>query len=283
MTTRIPPNIAAIDFGAGVSDAWRAIATFVPKLVGFLLIMLIGWFIAKALAKVVDKVLERVGFDRVVERGGVKQALARSKYDASDIIAKLVYYAILLLTLQIAFGVWGANPVSSLLADIVGWLPKAVVAIVIVVIAAAIASAAKDFIAGATGGLSYGRVLANIASVFILALGIIAALNQIGVATTVTTPVLIAVLATVAGIAIVGVGGGLVRPMQERWEGWLNKAEQEIPRMREQAESHQPESGVGSTERMARAGATAPSGTSTRPPGAAPTATPGNLGQPRGQ
>ncbi len=228
-----------MDFQQGLTDAWRAVATFVPKLAAFLLILLIGFFVAKAVAKLVDKVLERVGFDRLVERGGVQRMLARSKYDASDLIAKLVYYALLLITLQIAFGVWGPNPVSELLTGIVAWLPRAVVAIVIVVVAGAIASAVKDFITGALGGLSYGRVLANIASVFIWGLGIIAALNQIGVATTVTTPVLIAVLATVGGILVVGVGGGLIRPMQDRWEGWLGRAEQELPQAQAQAEAYQ--------------------------------------------
>lgn len=228
-----------MDFQQGLTDAWRAVATFVPKLAAFLLILLIGWFVAKAVSKLVDKVLERVGFDRLVERGGVRQMLSRSKYDASDLLAKLVFYALVLITLQIAFGVWGPNPVSELLTGIVAWLPKAAVAIIIVVVAGAIANAAKDFISGALGGLSYGRVLANIASIFIWALGIIAALNQIGVATTVTTPVLIAVLATAGGILVVGVGGGLIRPMQDRWEGWLGRAERELPQAQAQAEAYQ--------------------------------------------
>ncbi|GLZ43457.1 hypothetical protein [Actinokineospora sp. NBRC 105648] len=231
-------NLAAVDIGAGFSDAWRMVITFVPRLLGFALILVVGWFVAKFVAKLVDRVLERVGFDRVVERGGVKQLLARSNHDASDIIAKLVYYAILLITLQIAFGVWGANPVSALLTDIVAWLPRAAVAILIIVVAAAIARAAKDFLGNVLGGLSYGRLLATSASVFILALGVIAALNQIGVATTVTMPVLIAVLATAGGIAVVGVGGGLIRPMQSRWETWLDRAGEEIPRVREHLESH---------------------------------------------
>ncbi|MGC4749816.1 mechanosensitive ion channel family protein [Micromonospora sp. DT201] len=210
-----------------VGDALRSVMLFVPKAVAFLAILVAGWLIAKAVLKIVEKVLERVGFDRAVERGGVRRALSRSRYDASDIVAKLVYYAVLLFTLQLAFGIWGPNPISDLLGAVISWLPRAFVAIVIVVVAAAIANAVKDIISGALSGLSYGRVLANIASVFILGLGVIAALNQIGVATAVTTPVLIAVLATVGGILVVGVGGGLIRPMQSRWEGWLTRAERE--------------------------------------------------------
>jgi hypothetical protein len=228
-----------VDIEQGLNDAWSAIATFVPKLVIFLAILVIGWIIAKVVAKVVDKALERVGFDRAVERGGIKQALARSQYDASDIIAKLVYYAILLITLQVGFGVWGPNPVSDLLTDIVAWLPRAAVAIIIVVIAAAVARAVKDLVGNALSGLSYGRTLATIASVFIWALGIIAALNQIGVATTVTTPVLIAVLATVGGVIVVGAGGGLIKPMQQRWERWLDRADAELPAAKAQAEAYQ--------------------------------------------
>ncbi|MFF4879815.1 hypothetical protein [Micromonospora sp. NPDC000668] len=210
-----------------VGDALRSVMLFLPKAVAFLAILVAGWLIAKAVLKIVEKVLERVGFDRAVERGGIRRALSRSRYDASDIVAKLVYYAVLLLTLQLAFGIWGPNPISDLIAAVISWLPRAFVAIVIVVVAAAIANAFKDIISGALGGLSYGRVLAGIASVFILGLGVIAALNQIGVATAVTTPVLIAVLATVGGILVVGVGGGLIRPMQSRWEAWLTRAEQE--------------------------------------------------------
>lgn len=231
-------HLAAVDFGQGVSNAWSSVATFVPKLVAFLVIMVIGWFVAKALAKVVSKVLDKVGFNRVVERGGVKQMLARSKYDASDIISKLVYYAVLLIALQIAFGVWGPNPVSAMLTGIVAWLPKAAVAIIIVVVAGAIARAVKDLVGGALGGLSYGRALGTVAAVFIWGLGIIAALNQIGVATTVTTPVLITVLATIAGVVIVGAGGGLVKPMQQRWENWLDRAESELPSAKAHGEAY---------------------------------------------
>lgn len=240
MSAALPtPALAAVDFGQGISNAWSSIATFVPKLLAFLVILFIGWMIAKVVAKIVDKVLERVGFDRVVERGGINRMLARSTYDASDIIAKLFYYAVLLITLQIAFGVWGPNPVSAVLTGIVAWLPRAVVAIVIIVVAGAIARAVRDLITNALGGLSYGPLLGTLASVFVWGLGIIAALNQVGVATAVTLPVLITVLATIGGIAVVGVGGGLIRPMQARWDRWLGRAEDEFPNAKAVAEAYQ--------------------------------------------
>src|SRR6478609_3746384 len=215
------------NLSTSLTDLWRSVALFVPKFVAFLLILLIGWFVAKAIGKAVDKVLERVG---------IKKALANSHYDASAIVGKLVYYALLLFVLQLAFGVFGPNPISELITGVIAFLPKAIVAIIIVVVASAIAAAVRELIANTLGGLSYGKVLANIASIFILGLGIIAALNQVGIATTVTTPVLVAVLATVAGILIVGVGGGLVRPMQSRWEQYLETMSQETGKIKAQVQ-----------------------------------------------
>nr|WP_197987034.1 hypothetical protein [Nocardia wallacei] len=222
-----------------MSNAWSAIATFVPKFVGFLVVLAIGWIIAKVIAKIADRVLRRVGFDRLVERGGIQNMLANSRYDATDILVKLVYYAILLIALQIGFGVFGPNPVSNMLNGIVAWLPRAAVAIIIVCVAGAIARVVTDLIGNMLSGLSYGRMLGRLAAVFIWGVGIIAALNQIGVATSVTTPILITVLATIGGILVVGIGGGLIRPMQQRWEGWLDTVEGEMPQLRGHAEAYQ--------------------------------------------
>lgn len=219
---------------ATLHDALGTVALFVPKFVAFLVILIIGLIVAKLISKGIDKVLERVGFDRAVERGGVKKALANSKYDASVIVGKLIYYTLLLFVLQMAFGVFGPNPISSLLTGVIAFLPKAIVAIIIVVITAAIATAVRELIANTLGGLSYGKLLGNIVGAFIVALGLIAALNQVGIATTVTLPVLIAVLGTIAGILIVGVGGGLVKPMQTRWEGYLNTLSQETGNIKQQ-------------------------------------------------
>ena len=53
-----------------------------------------------------------------------------------------------------------------------------------------------------------------------MSFGIIAALGKINIATTVTTPVLVTVLATIGGVIVVGFGGGLIKPAQQRWDGW---------------------------------------------------------------
>ena len=226
-----------LDLEAGINDAWAAVVMIVPRLLAFLAILLIGIVFAKLAEKLVNGLLERIGFDRMVERGGVARAMERTRFDASDIVAKVVYYALLLVTLMIAFNVFGPNPVSALLTEVVAWLPRLLVAVIIIVVAAAIAQAVRTLIGGMLGGLSYGTVLATTAWAFILGLGVIAALNQVGIATAITTPILIAVLATIGGVIVVGVGGGLVRPMQERWERALGRVEKEAPRMRQEAQT----------------------------------------------
>ncbi len=212
-----------------LTDALGSVVAFVPKLALFLLVLVVGLLVARALAKGVDKLLERVGFDRAVERGGLKKALARSSLDASAIVGRLVWYALALFVLQLAFSAFGPNPVSDLLTRLIAYLPQVLLAIVLLVVVAAVAKAVRDLVTGTLSGLSYGRTLGTVAGALVLGLGVVAALGQLGVATAVTTPVLVTVLATVGGILVVGVGGGLVRPMQSRWEGWLATAERESP------------------------------------------------------
>ncbi|SIO89418.1 CmpX [Nocardiopsis sp. JB363] len=199
------------------------------------MILVLGWIIAWLVGKGVAKGLHSVGLDRALHRGGVGQYFERSRWTGSELCGKIIYYVGLLFVLTLAFNVFGSNPVSTLLNDVISWIPHAIVALVIIVVAGMIAKAVKDVISNALGGLSYGGLLGNIAAVAILALGVIAALNQMGVAVSVTMPVLITVLATVGGILIVGVGGGLIKPMQSRWARWLDVAERETSRMSEES------------------------------------------------
>lgn len=214
---------------SGLSDAWSLVATTVPRLLGFLLILLVGWLIAKAVARAVELLLTRIGFLRLIERSGLGAVLTRSKVDVAGLVVRLAYYFVLLIALQLALGAFGAgNAASLLLADLISYLPRIAVAIILVVVAAAFARVVRDLTVALLGGRVFAPVLGNIAYGFLLALGVIAALDQLGIATTVTMPVLITVLATAGGILVVGVGGGLIRPMQDRWQRWLGATEDEI-------------------------------------------------------
>jgi hypothetical protein len=226
----------AVDFQGGASSAWSNVVTFVPKLAAALVIILVGYLVAKVVASVLDKVLERVGFDRAVERGGLRQALARSRYDPSDVIAKLAFWLIFLVSLQLAFGVFGPNPVSDLLRGLIAYLPNVLVAIVIVVVAAAIAKAVSDLGSSLLSGVSGGQLIAKGAGIAVLVFGAFAALDQLQVAPRIVTGLWYAILAAVVGSVIVAVGGGGIRTMQHYWERTATQAEQRAPQLRQQVQ-----------------------------------------------
>src|SRR5262245_48534205 len=104
-------QVVALDVSDSLRDALSSVASFVPKLAGFLVILLIGWLVARLLRTLVGKLLERLHFDRAVERGGLGR-FSGGAMKASGLVASLVYYGILLIALQMAFGVFGPNPVS---------------------------------------------------------------------------------------------------------------------------------------------------------------------------
>ncbi len=218
-----------------LENALTEFFAFIPELIAALLILIVGYFIAKAIAKVLDRVLERVGFDRWVERGGIKQALARSKYDASSLLSQIVFYIVFLFVLQLAFGVFGPNPISDLIRSVIAYLPKVFVAVIILVVGAAIAAAVKEIVEAALGGLSYGRGLAIGASVAILAVAVFAALDQLNIAPAIVTGLWYALLAVVVGSAIVAIGGGGIETMRRYWERAANRADAESTNIRQEA------------------------------------------------
>ena len=257
--------LAQIDFEQGLEEAWSDIATFVPKLLGFLVILLIGWFIAKALSKLADSLLERVGFDRWVERGALRDTFERSKTEPSDLIGVIVFWGVFLIALQLAFGIWGPNPVSELLEGLIAYLPNLFVAVVIIVIAAAIAKAVTDILSATLAGATAGTWIARGAGVAILVIGVFAALNQLQIAPEIVNGLFYALLAIVVGSAIVAVGGGGIRTMSRYWDRWSTRLESTTVDIREHAD---PEAGRTQLERRIdeeRARASASSTTGSTP------------------
>ncbi len=220
-------TLLAVDWGQGVENAWADVATFVPKFLVFAAILIVGFFVAKAVAKAISKVLDKVGFNKAVERGGMRKALANSSFEPSDILAKLVQYAAMLFVLQLAFSVFGPNPISALITSVIAYLPKIFVAIVIAVLAMAIAAAVREVVTAAIGGLSYGKAVANAAGVVIIAIGAFAALNQIEIAPEIVNGLFYAALAVTVGVTVVAVGGAGIKPMQSVWEQAIQKMQAE--------------------------------------------------------
>jgi hypothetical protein len=249
--------LADVRWSQGIENAWVRTAAFIPKFLAFLAILAVGYLLAKAFATAVDKVLERTGFDRAVERGGIRRALARSRYDASDLVAKIAFYAAMLFVLQLAFGMFGPNPVSALIAGVIAFLPRLFLAIVIVVVATAIASAVRDIVGSSLSGLSYGRAVATAASVSIVMLGVFMALNELAIAPAIVNAVFYAILAVVAGSAIISIGGGGIQPMRDRWERALRRWDEESPRLRHELDGARDRREIDLRDREAAVAATA--------------------------
>lgn len=212
----------------GLSSGLATFANFIPRLLGFLIILLIGWLIAKGLSKLVGLILSRIGLQNILRRAGLDRLTSRVNFDVGALIVKLVYYFVFLIVLQYAFSAFGPNPVADLLNSIVTFLPKVIVAIILVIVAAAIAKVVKDLLLTVLAGRDFAPTIGNIVYAVIIALGVIAATNQIGIGSIITGPILIAVLATAGGIMVVGVGGGLIKPAQARWERGLQNLDQQL-------------------------------------------------------
>jgi hypothetical protein len=228
--------LLAVEWSQGIEDAWSDVATFVPKFVAFLAILFIGWLIARMIARVVHKLLERVELERALEKSGITRALESSSYDATGLVTKIVFYALMLLVLQLAFQVFGDNAVSDMIDGVIAYLPRVIAALVIVVVAVTIANVARELISGALGGLGYGKMLATIASIAIITVGVFAALSQLEIAPAIINGLFYAILAVVVGSAIVAIGGGGIQPMRQRWQNALDRYDEEKPRFRQEME-----------------------------------------------
>jgi hypothetical protein len=224
--------VADIDIQSGLQDAWQHVATIVPKLLGFFLILLIGWFIAKALSKLTNSLLERVGFDNWVERGSLKQAFARNNTDASDLVAVLVFWTVFLITLQLAFGIWGSNPISDLLHGLIAYIPRIVVAVIILVIAAAVARVLTDVLRPMLGAVEGGDWIARAAGIAVLVIGVFAALDELQIAPAIVVGLFYALLAVIVGSLIVAFGGGGIPVAREYLQRWRLRGEAKAAEIR---------------------------------------------------
>jgi hypothetical protein len=228
--------LAAIDLQQGLEEAWQDVATFAPKLLGFFLILLIGYFVAKALSKLTDALLERVGFDGWVERGSVKTAFDRSKTDASDLIGVIVFWIVFLITLQLAFGIWGPNPISLLLAGVIAYLPNIIVAVIILVITAMLARVVTDVLTPMLGAVQGGRMIARVAGMAILVVGVFAALDQLQIAPAIVTGLFYALLVAIVGSLVVAFGGGGIPVAREYLSRWSVRASDTARDIRDRAD-----------------------------------------------
>lgn len=210
---------AQIDYQQGIEEAWADVATFVPKLGAALLVFAIGWIVAVVIRRGVERILQAVRFDHWVDRAGLGGMLERAGWrDSGRLLAKLIYWAVLLLTLQLAVDTFGDSAIRDALDGIVAFLPKLFVALVIAVIAGAVASRVGELVRTGLAGTDYGSTLAKVASGLVWLVGIFAALDQIEIAQDIIVTLFQAIVLTTGLVIAIMFGvGGIKTAETEFW------------------------------------------------------------------
>ena len=175
--------LAQIELDESIQQTLDDVATFVPKLVGAIIIFVIGWFIAKMIRRVFHALLTRVSFDKLVDRSGLGAHVERAGYaDSGELLAKIVYWGLMLIVLKLTIGVFGENPVQDALDDIIDYIPNVFVAIVIIVLTGAIANIVRELVGAAVSHLEYDRTITGFVTGVVWFIGGFAALDQLAVA-----------------------------------------------------------------------------------------------------
>jgi small-conductance mechanosensitive channel len=215
----------------------------IPKVIGFLVILLIGWFIASALAKAVSTILRSVKFNDLAQRAGLTSFVQKMglQTDAAGFVALIAKWFVRMIVLVSAFDALGLPAVSQVLQQLLLWLPNLVVAIIALVIGGLAANALARLVRGATAesGLGDPDLLANIARIAVWAFAIVIAVNQIGIATALINTLFMAVVGAVAlalGLAF-GLGGRDTAAQIVR--NWYESSQRAAPRMQAAADSMQ--------------------------------------------
>ncbi|GAC1388334.1 MAG: hypothetical protein NVS4B12_14710 [Ktedonobacteraceae bacterium] len=187
--------------------------SFVPRLLGFLIILLVGYIVASAIAKAVTFLLRKVGFDRFSTRIGLTRLESQMgvKLDAAGILGRIVYWFIFLIFLVPAVDSLGLASVSALLGQVVAYIPNVFVAILILFLGTLAATFVADIVRGATSGTRIGNpsVFANIARYAILGFVAIVALEQLNIGSALLNILFTAIMGATAlafGLAF-GLGG----------------------------------------------------------------------------
>jgi Conserved TM helix len=208
-----------------LANAVNLILTFIPRIIGFLIILLVGWLIATAVSKALTFLLRKIGFDRLGERIGLTRLEQRMgvQMDAAGILGKIVYWFLFLVFLVPAADALGVPAVSNILNQLVSYIPNVFVAILVLFLGALAATVVADIVRGATASARIGNpnLFANIARYAIIGFAALIALEQLQIA-----PALLNILFTaIVGAAAIAVGLAFGLGGQDSARKWLNRGE----------------------------------------------------------
>ncbi len=200
----------AVEFTEPINNAIDEVVGFVPALIKLILILVIGFFIARFIRSAIVTLLRRIRFDDYIDKAGIGAPLERAGFaDSGRFIAMVIYYLIMLIVLQIALSAFGDNPVTDVVNDLIAFIPKALVAIIIIVVTGLVANAVRNIIAPALANQEFGGLLTTVAVGAIWVIGTFAALDQLEFAADIVDQLFTAIIGSISLILILkfGIGG----------------------------------------------------------------------------
>jgi len=208
-----------------LNDAVRLILTFIPRVIGFLVILIVGLILATLVSRALTLILRKVGFDRMANRIGLSRFEQRMgiTLDPAGILGKIVYWFILLIFLVPAADALGLPAVSNILNTLVAYIPNVFVAILVLFLGTLAATFVADLVRGAVASANIGspRIFAGIARWAIIGFSALVALEQLQISTPLINELfggIVAAMAIAFGLAF-GLGG------QEAARRWLARGE----------------------------------------------------------
>lgn len=228
-----------------LANAVNLILTFIPRLIGFLVILAVGLIIAALVAKAVTFLLRKVGFDRMANRIGLTRFEQRMgvRLDAAGILGRIVYWFIVLIFLVPAADALGLPAVSNILNTLVAYIPNVFVALLVLFLGTLAATLVADLVRGTVATAKFGNpsIFAGIARWAIIGFAALIALEQLKITPDLINELFGAVVAAAAiafGLAF-GLGG------QDAARRWLSRGESTMSSAASQINAQQSSSQTG--------------------------------------
>ncbi|MGH7469440.1 MAG: mechanosensitive ion channel family protein [Longimicrobiales bacterium] len=201
------------------------IVAFLPRLAAALGILMAGFAIAKMVERGTDLALHRIGFDRWMREGGVTEALERAgtQLDPSSVLAKLVFWTVMLLVILLGASALGVEAVSTLFAELLAYLPNVIAAVIVLVLGILLGEFVKDLVLASAGGLHGAVTLARAAKGAVILLAVFMALEQLDIAQDIVLVFFIAVVGAAALAAGIAFGLGARDVAAEVTRGWYER------------------------------------------------------------
>jgi len=169
-----------------LQSLWQGFLTFIPTLVGAIVVFLIGWAISVGIGKLIAEILTRIKFNQLFERAGWKEALERAelKVNASEFVGAIVKWVLVIVFLLAAVEILGFVQFADFLKSILAYLPNVIVAALIFVVTVIVVDIVEKVVRAAVEGvrIGYGHLVSAIIKWSIWIFAVLAILHQLGIA-----------------------------------------------------------------------------------------------------